>query len=901
MKERDLEAIDTRVKIGLLVVSSATIVCLAAAALRENVFADWHRLRSQYARLLKEKATDARGEAAARQFEVRIVQNYLPEFGTADRCITCHAGVEDPRMADEPQPFTTHPGRYLEFHDPAKFGCTVCHQGQGSATEIEDAHGRSEFWDYPLLAPELVRSTCTKCHPREALFGDEGLIAAADATTKGAFASARRLFESGRTAFVEGGCLGCHAIDGKGGTIGPDLTLVGEKTRHGFDFSHFGRDEPRSVTYWLRKHFLDPRVVSPTSIMPAVSSEQEADALTAYVLSLRRPLGQLFGRGRSTAPGSELSGRELYLEYCSACHGRNGRGGRVPGLRTPNLNNPDTLAAASDDYYRFIIESGRSGSRMPAWGEGHGGLSRGEIDRIVEYIRSWQPDGADVVEVRAAFGDARVGRSYFTGLCAGCHGRGAEGGIGNSLDSPTFLAIASDQFLAESIIYGRPGTAMPAWKHLPAQAVSDILAYLRSLRRPAPSLGEVVATGVGMGTRRNARVGSVLFHRHCASCHGDRGEGLIGPSITSPGFLGVVDDAYIYRAITEGRPGTAMPAWQHLPAADVSALIAFLRSFDSGPRLHLVRGPIERGDPLVGEIYYRTACQSCHGEAGSGGVGPQIANPVFLDSATDEMLFQWIGYGRPGTAMKGFLPAAQGPVALRRGQIADVIAYLREAGRKPHRPATRPGVGNPVLGKRLYEGTCASCHGPNGQGASGPQLNNPVFLRAASDGFLAATIVLGREGTPMKSMVRGQEGIGQIEPRHVQDLIAYMRSWQYPERWRTTRSIPEITMRAVEEGRKNYQAYCSGCHGPQGRGSRDGEGYFAPALNNPEFLAAASDGFLLATIARGREGTPMRPFGEGGGGIVSLSSRQISDIVSFIRSWQHPARSSSGGKKHEEI
>ncbi|RMF23837.1 MAG: cytochrome c [Deltaproteobacteria bacterium] len=128
-----------------------------------------------------------------------------------------------------------------------------------------------------------------------------------------------------------------------------------------------------------------------------------------------------------------------------------------------------------------------------------------------------------------------------------------------------------------------------------------------------------------------------------------------------------------------------------------------------------------------------------------------------------------------------------------------------------------------------------------------------------------------------------------------------MRTWQYPERWRTTRAIPEITMRAVEEGRKNYATYCAACHGPNGRGSRDGQGYFAPALNNPEFLAAASDGFLLATIARGREGTPMRPFGEGAGGIVSLSTRQISDIVSFIRSWQHPARSSVGGKNHEKI
>ena len=65
---------------------------------------------------------------------------------------------------------------------------------------------------------------------------------------------------------------------------------------------------------------------------------------------------------------------------------------------------------------------------------------------------------------------------------------------------------------------------------------------------------------------------------------------------------------------------------------------------------------------------------------------------------------------------------------------------------------------------------------------------------------------------------------------------------------------------------------------------------FAPALNNPEFLDAASDGFLQATIARGRGRTPMRPFGESSGGIAALSESQISDIVSHIRNWDEAGR-----------
>ena len=82
---------------------------------------------------------------------------------------------------------------------------------------------------------------------------------------------------------------------------------------------------------------------------------------------------------------------------------------------------------------------------------------------------------------------------------------------------------------------------------------------------------------------------------------------------------------------------------------------------------------------------------------------------------------------------------------------------------------------------------CRACHGVDGEGGSGPQLNNPAFLTTASDGFLAATIVLGRTGTPMRSMVHGQEGLAQIQPREVQDLIAFMRLWEWPTSGRRPR------------------------------------------------------------------------------------------------------------------
>jgi hypothetical protein len=48
-----------------------------------------------------------------------------------------------------------------------------------------------------------------------------------------------------------------------------------------------------------------------------------------------------------------------------------------------------------------------------------------------------------------------------------------------------------------------------------------------------------------------------------------------------------------------------------------------------------------------------------------------------------------------------------------------------------------------------------------------------------------------------------------------------------------------------------------------------------PALNNPDFLAAADDTFLWATIAYGRRETPMFPSLRGLGGVRQLSAQEI--------------------------
>lgn len=78
-----------------------------------------------------------------------------------------------------------------------------------------------------------------------------------------------------------------------------------------------------------------------------------------------------------------------------------------------------------------------------------------------------------------------------------------------------------------------------------------------------------------------------------------------------------------------------------------------------------------------------------------------------------------------------------------------------------------------------------------------------------------------------------------------------------------------------------YARTCAVCHGA------DGEGYKAdraPALNNPDYLASASDAFLRAAIADGRAGTSMSAWGALHGG--PLSGDDADALVAYIRAWE---------------
>ncbi len=60
--------------------------------------------------------------------------------------------------------------------------------------------------------------------------------------------------------------------------------------------------------------------------------------------------------------------------------------------------------------------------------------------------------------------------------CGSCHGMTLRGGLGPAL-LPELLIGKSEQFLSTTILEGRPGTAMPAWKGMLNKADASWLAH----------------------------------------------------------------------------------------------------------------------------------------------------------------------------------------------------------------------------------------------------------------------------------------------------------------------------------------------------------------------------------------------------------------------------------------
>jgi cytochrome c oxidase cbb3-type subunit 3/ubiquinol-cytochrome c reductase cytochrome c subunit len=178
--------------------------------------------------------------------------------------------------------------------------------------------------------------------------------------------------------------------------------------------------------------------------------------------------------------------------------------------------------------------------------------------------------------------------------------------------------------------------------------------------------------------------GGELYARICAVCHGVKGEGYKADrasALAHPEFLASTTDYFMRVAIARGRPGTVMSAWSSdyggpLSASDVDAIIAFMRSWQTKPRVSLDERP-RGGDAKRAEPVYARECAQCHGARGVGGPNIQIGDRGLLASATNGFLRHAIRHGRAGTPMPAY-----GEKLGDQG-VEDMVALIRSFGELP--------------------------------------------------------------------------------------------------------------------------------------------------------------------------------------------------------------------------
>jgi cbb3-type cytochrome oxidase cytochrome c subunit len=307
---------------------------------------------------------------AERQRPVKIEQVYLPELTIdyhfakvprVDRCVTCHKGMDDAAgdatavafrsakdrglrgaKGDSVLPILNRPHPRLDLfvgadspHPLAEFGCTICHDGQGSATEFHWAshspndpqqaadwrqqHGWSAnpHWDLPMLPRRFAESRCLKCHlsPSEL-----------EPSRRFPDAPAAKLL-AGYHLVRQYGCFGCHEIPGFAQRrVGPSLRDIADKVDARYladrlaDPSRFlpGTRMPR--LFGLFEH-LDDETAAETQQHEAAEMRAIVDYLRANSRPVDPPAAEKMKTVQSQEPPSAERGKRLFeLRGCLACH-----------------------------------------------------------------------------------------------------------------------------------------------------------------------------------------------------------------------------------------------------------------------------------------------------------------------------------------------------------------------------------------------------------------------------------------------------------------------------------------------------------------------------------------------------------------------------------------------------
>lgn len=199
--------------------------------------------------------------------------------------------------------------------------------------------------------------------------------------------------------------------------------------------------------------------------------------------------------------------------------------------------------------------------------------------------------------------------------------------------------------------------------------------------------------------------GARLYAENCALCHGEEGQGRVGATL-SKNWPSIRPDLRVRETITNGVPGSPMPAWSTVNGGpfsegEIDSLVCFILSWESGgpPLIYptptfklaaeITAPPGVEGDPNAGAVLYQANCVVCHGEKGEGRIGANLSR-VFSSIRPDLLTQSVIAKGVEGSAMPAWSQDNGGP--LTNDQIRDIVAYILTWVPAPGVVATAPPI-----------------------------------------------------------------------------------------------------------------------------------------------------------------------------------------------------------------
>jgi cytochrome c oxidase cbb3-type subunit 3 len=197
-----------------------------------------------------------------------------------------------------------------------------------------------------------------------------------------------------------------------------------------------------------------------------------------------------------------------------------------------------------------------------------------------------------------------------------------------------------------------------------------------------------------------------LYQQNCAGCHGAGGTRGAATSLSDTLYLSFVTDDALRQAITQGRPGTNMPAFSQkaggsLTDRQIESLISGMRAqwskpddfkgVELPPYSNKVAAQSGGADTTIinvnqvdfwstdaaqrGAVAYKTYCARCHGTNGTGGSAGSIVDPNFLSLVSDQELRTTVVVGRADLGMPDWRSDLPGrPMSPQ--EIDDVVTWV---------------------------------------------------------------------------------------------------------------------------------------------------------------------------------------------------------------------------------